>query len=64
MVFGNEQRDCEIGRSREPRYGAEENAAEGEPGDVFEDVGVLDGFGGGFTPGKRGVPGNQDAGYG
>src|SRR5580698_3047888 len=64
MVFGNVQRDCEIGRTGEAGFGAEQDAAEGEPGDVFKDVGVLDGFSGSFAPGERGVAGDEDTGDG
>ena len=43
---------------------AEEDAAEGEPGDVFEHVGVFDGIRGVFAPGEGGVAGDEDAGNG
>jgi hypothetical protein len=35
--------------------------AEGEPSNVFEDVGVLDGADGIFAPSKRSVTGNENA---
>jgi hypothetical protein len=41
---------------------SEEGRAEGEAGDVFEDVGVFDGGGGGFSPCERRVAGAEDAG--
>jgi hypothetical protein len=44
--------------------GVEESGAKGEPSDVLEDVGVLDGFSGRFSPGEGGVTGNQDSGDG
>jgi hypothetical protein len=48
-----------------PASGApKQHAAEGEPGDVLEDVGVLDGLGGVFAPCKRGVAGHQHPGDG
>ena len=43
---------------------AQEHAAEGQAGDVLEHVGVFDGFGGSFAPGKGGVAGHQHAGNG
>ena len=58
VVFGNVHRECRL------RTALEQDAAEGEAGDVFEDIGVLDGFGGGFAPGKGSVAGDQNAGDG
>src|SRR6202453_1657914 len=61
VVFGNVQGDCEIGRSDELGGGAEQNAAEGKACNVFEDLGVFDGLGGGFAPGKGCGTGDEDA---
>ena len=60
MVFGNVQRNCEIGQSRTP-CGAEQNSAEGKAGDVFQHVSVFDGFGRIFSPREWCVAGNQHA---
>src|SRR5271157_2548092 len=57
VVFGNVHGESGTGRSQE-------HAAEGEAGDVFEDVGVLDSLGGGFAPGEGSVAGDQYAGDG
>ena len=60
VVFGNVHRYCEIGRSGDGAVGAEQDAAEGKAGNVFEDVGVFDGLGWGFAPGERSVAGDED----
>ena len=57
VMFRNVDRDSGFGS-------AQKHAAEGQPGDVLEDIGVFDGFGGGLAPGKRGVAGHQHAGDG
>src|ERR1700739_3187297 len=44
--------------------GVEEGGAEGEPGNVFEDVGEFDGIGRGFPPGERSMTGDEDTGDG
>lgn len=41
--------------------GIQSNGAEGEAGDVFEDVGVFDGVGGIFAPGKGRMAGDEDS---
>ena len=64
VVFGNVHRNCGNGRSRGLVSEAKQHAAEREARDVFEHVGVLDGVGYGFSPGKRGMAGDQNAGYG
>src|SRR5580704_17944346 len=55
VVFGNVQGDFKIGRFREVWLMTEQDGAEGQAGDVFEHVSVLDGFGWGFAPGKGSV---------
>ena len=57
VVFGNVQRNAGIGRSQK-------HAAEGEAGNVLQNVGMLDGFSGSFAPDKWGVAGYQDSGNG
>ena len=42
---------------------AEQDGAEGQAGNVFEDIGMFDGFGWGLSPCKGGVSGDQDAGH-
>src|ERR1039458_6324461 len=54
VVFGYIQRDSGGGR-------AEEDTAEGKAGDVFEQVGVLDGFRRGLAPDEGAVSGDQNA---
>lgn len=55
VVFGNVQWYSGIGRF-------EKDAAERETGDVFKNIGVLDGFGDGFSPGEGSMAGNEDSG--
>ena len=64
VVFGNVHRECGIGRSQRVISKADQNCAEGEAGDVFQHVGVLDGLGDGFSPGKGRMAGNQNPRYG
>jgi len=50
---------------RNARLGSsQQHAAEGQPGDVFKDVGVFHGFGGSSAPRKGRMAGNQNAGDG
>ena len=64
VVFGNAHRDCGIGRSGWVVFEAEQNGVEGQAGDVLKDIGVLDGFGDGYSPGEGSVAGDQDSGNG
>ena len=57
VVFGNVHRNPGIGRT-------EEGAAEGETGNVLEDVRMLDGIGWGFAPGEGGMASDKNAGDG
>ena len=45
-------------------FGIQRNGAKGQPGDVFENVGVLDSFSGALAPGKGGMAGDEDTGDG
>jgi len=64
VVFGNVQRNFKIGRCQGIWLVTEQDGAEGEASDVFEDIGMLDGIGWGFSPCERGVSGDQNAGDG
>ena len=57
MMFGNVGRDSGF-------WSTEERTSVGEAGDVLKAVGVFDGIGGVFAPGKGGVAGDKDAGDG
>ena len=59
VVFGNVHRDFGIERWRRACSLAEQGRPEGKAGDVFEHIGVLDGFGGRGSPGEGSVPGDQ-----
>lgn len=64
VVFGNIQWNLRNGRPGRIPSETEQDTAEGKAGDVFQDVGVLDGFCCGFSPGKGSVPGHENAGDG
>src|ERR1035441_1236356 len=57
VVLGNVCRDSGSG-------GAQKRAAEGETGNVLQNVGMFDGICRGFAPGERSVAGYQHAGDG
>ena len=57
VVFGDVRWNSGFGRSQQ-------HAAEGEAGNVLQNIGVLDGVSSGFAPGKRRMAGNQNAGDG
>ena len=40
---------------------AEQGAAEGDTGDIFQQIGVFDGLGRRFSPGKGGMAADQDS---
>ena len=61
VVFRNVRRDFGFGQSRILSSGPKQDGAEGETGDVFENVGVLERISYGFAPCKRGVAGDQNS---
>ena len=57
MMFGNVGWDSALRR-------AQQGAAEGEAGNVLQDIGVFNCFCSGFSPGEGGMAGDQNAGDG